>query len=43
MVAWGKDPLQYEVNCNCTINLQNLKFLINKIDAHCPTGMGYLN
>lgn len=43
MVAWGKDLLPYEVNCNCTINLQRLRFLINQIDAHCPTGMGYLN
>lgn len=40
MVVWGKDSVPYEVNYNCTINLQSLKFLINKIDAHCPTRMG---
>jgi hypothetical protein len=30
-----KDPLQYEANCNYTINLKSLKFLINKIEAYC--------
>jgi hypothetical protein len=43
MVPRGKDPLQYEVNCNCTINLKSLKFLINKIDTHCLAGMDKLN
>lgn len=28
----------YEVKHNCAINLQSLKFLINKIDAHHQAG-----
>lgn len=43
MVPRGKDPLQYEVNCNCAINLKSLKFLINKIDTHCLARVDQLN
>lgn len=43
MVTWGKDPLPYEANYNRAISFQSLTFLINRIDARGPTGMGSLN